>query len=49
VLSVEVVGVYKTSPKAYQLAVDRLGIERTAISFQSSNAWDAYEVLTPNL
>jgi 2-haloacid dehalogenase len=42
VLSVEEVGVYKTHPKAYQLAVDRLGIERTAISFQSSNAWDAY-------
>jgi 2-haloacid dehalogenase len=42
VLSVEEVGVYKTHPSAYQLAVDRLGIERTAISFQSSNAWDAY-------
>ena len=42
VLSVEEVGVYKTHPNAYQLAVDRLGIERTAISFQSSNAWDAY-------
>jgi len=42
VLSVEEVGVYKTHPDVYQLAVDRLGIERTAISFQSSNAWDAY-------
>jgi 2-haloacid dehalogenase len=41
-LSVEEVGVYKTHPKAYQLAVDRLGITRTAISFQSSNAWDAH-------
>jgi 2-haloacid dehalogenase len=42
VLSVEEVGVYKTHPDVYQLAIDRLGIERTAISFQSSNAWDAY-------
>jgi 2-haloacid dehalogenase len=42
VLSVEEVGVYKTHPKVYQLAVDRLGVKPTAISFQSSNAWDAY-------
>jgi 2-haloacid dehalogenase len=42
VLSVEEVGVFKTHPKTYQLAVDRLGIKPTAISFQSSNAWDAY-------
>lgn len=42
VLSVEEVGVYKPSPKVYQLAVDRLGIAASAISFQSSNAWDAY-------
>jgi 2-haloacid dehalogenase len=42
VLSVEEVGVYKPHPKVYQLAVDRLGISASAISFQSSNAWDAY-------
>jgi 2-haloacid dehalogenase len=42
ILSVEEVGVYKTHPSVYQLAVDRLGIEPSAISFQSSNAWDAY-------
>jgi 2-haloacid dehalogenase len=42
VLSVEDVGVYKTHPKVYQLAVHRLGTEPAAISFQSSNAWDAY-------
>jgi 2-haloacid dehalogenase len=42
VLSVEDVGVYKPHPKVYQLAVDRLGIPAPAISFQSSNAWDAY-------
>jgi 2-haloacid dehalogenase len=42
VLSVEDVAVYKPHPKVYQLAVDRLGIPASAISFQSSNAWDAY-------
>lgn len=42
VLSVEEVGVYKPDPLVYQLAVDRLGISAPQISFQSSNAWDAY-------
>jgi 2-haloacid dehalogenase len=42
VLSVEEVGVYKPHPKVYGLAVDRLAILASAISFQSSNAWDAY-------
>jgi 2-haloacid dehalogenase len=42
VLSVEEVGVFKTSPKVYQLAPDRLGLLPEQISFQSSNAWDAY-------
>ena len=42
VLSVEEVGVYKPHSKVYQLAVDRLGIPARAISFLSSNAWDAY-------
>jgi 2-haloacid dehalogenase len=42
VLSVETVGVYKPHPRVYQLAVERLGITAEAISFQSSNAWDAY-------
>src|SRR6516162_4596918 len=42
VLSVELVGVYKPNPKVYQLTVDRLAIPAGAISFQSSNAWDAY-------
>src|SRR6516162_7735049 len=39
---VEAVGVYKPHPKVYHLAVDRFGIPAVAISFQSSNAWDAY-------
>lgn len=42
VLSVEEVGVFKTHPKVYQLAIDRLETEATAVSFQSSNAWDAH-------
>ena len=42
VLSVEAVGVYKPHPRAYRLAADRLAIPAGAISFQSSNAWDAY-------
>jgi 2-haloacid dehalogenase len=42
VLSVEEVGVFKTHPEVYRLAVDRLGVPAAAISFQSSNAWDAY-------
>src|SRR5579883_1851140 len=33
VLSVEEVGVYKPHPKVYQLAVDRLGVKASAISF----------------
>lgn len=42
VLSVEEVGVYKTHPSVYRLAVERLAVPASAISFQSSNAWDAY-------
>lgn len=42
VLSVEEAGVFKPHPKVYRLAVDRLGLAAEAISFQSSNAWDAY-------
>lgn len=42
ILSVEDVGVFKPHPKVYQLAVDRLDMPASAISFQSSNAWDAY-------
>ena len=42
IISVEDAGVYKPHQKVYQLSVDRLGISASAISFQSSNAWDAY-------
>lgn len=45
-LSVEDVGIYKPDPRVYQLAVDRLGVAREQISFQSSNAWDAVGAAT---
>jgi 2-haloacid dehalogenase len=41
-LSVEEAGFFKPHPKVYQLALDRLQLPVDAISFQSSNAWDAY-------
>lgn len=40
VLSVEAVGIFKPHPSVYQLAVDQLEVSASAISFQSSNAWD---------
>ncbi len=42
VLSVDAVGVFKTHPRVYQYALDRIGLPAKAVSFQSSNAWDAY-------
>lgn len=41
ILSVEEVGIFKPHPKVYQIAVDRLGVSKERISFQSSNSWDA--------
>lgn len=42
VLSVEEVGVYKPHAKVYELATKHLGVPAEVISYQSSNAWDAY-------
>ena len=42
ILSVHPAGIFKPHPSVYQLAVDRLGVPASAISFQSSNAWDAH-------
>jgi 2-haloacid dehalogenase len=42
VISVEDAGIYKPHPSVYQLAVDRLALPATAMTFQSSNGWDAY-------
>lgn len=41
VLSVDAAGIYKPSPRVYQLAVDRLGVAPVDIGFVSSNGWDA--------
>ncbi|MFO1352781.1 MAG: haloacid dehalogenase type II [Gammaproteobacteria bacterium] len=41
VLSVQEVGIFKPSPRVYQLAVDRLSTQPRAVCFLSSNAWDA--------
>jgi 2-haloacid dehalogenase len=42
VLSADAVRAFKTHPTVYQYAVDRLRVPASAISFQSSNAWDAH-------
>ena len=41
VLSVDVVHVYKPSPRVYQLAVDAIGLPTDQLMFVSSNGWDA--------
>lgn len=41
ILSVDDAGVYKPSPRVYQLAVDELKRTPDRIGFVSSNAWDA--------
>ncbi len=41
ILSVEEIGIFKPEPAVYQMGVDRLGVAKENISFQSSNAWDA--------
>ncbi len=41
VLSIEATGIFKPDPRVYQLAVDRLELERERIGFISSNGWDA--------
>jgi 2-haloacid dehalogenase len=41
VLSVDAAGIFKPSPRVYQLAVDRLRLPASRIAFVSSNGWDA--------
>jgi len=41
VLSVDAAGIYKPSPRVYQLALDRLRVPPPRIGFVSSNCWDA--------
>ncbi|OIR08057.1 (S)-2-haloacid dehalogenase 4A [mine drainage metagenome] len=42
VLSADAVQVFKTHPRVYDYALQRLGVRADQISFQSSNAWDAF-------
>lgn len=46
VLSVEAVGVYKPHPSVYELVGRQFDVPLSAISFQSSNAWDAVAAAT---
>jgi 2-haloacid dehalogenase len=41
VISVDAAGIYKPSPRVYQLAVDALGLPPVRIGFVSANGWDA--------
>ena len=40
ILSVDAAGIYKPSPRAYQLAVEALKLPPARIGFVSSNGWD---------
>lgn len=42
VLSADAVGVFKTDPRVYRYGLDTLGLTAAQVSFQSSNAWDAF-------
>jgi len=42
VLSVEQAGVFKPHPDVYRLATDHFAVAPSAITFVSSNGWDAY-------
>jgi 2-haloacid dehalogenase len=41
ILSVDEAGIYKPSPRVYQLAVDHLKLLPVRVGFVSSNGWDA--------
>jgi 2-haloacid dehalogenase len=40
IISVDEVKIYKPSPRVYQLATQRLGVQKEAVGFVSSNCWD---------
>ena len=40
IISVDIIKIFKPSPKVYQLATDQLGCNTEEILFFSSNAWD---------
>ena len=41
IYSVDAIGIYKPSPRVYQLALEQLALSAQEICFQSANAWDA--------
>jgi len=41
-LSIDEARIYKTSPRTYQIVLDRLGLRREEVCFLSSNCWDAH-------
>ena len=42
IISVEAVKIFKASPRVYQLGLERLDVDRTALGFVSSNSWDIH-------
>ncbi len=42
VLSADMVQVFKTDPRVYDYGLQQLGLRAEQVSFQSSNAWDAF-------
>lgn len=42
VLSADAVKVFKTDPSVYEYGLRQLGVRAEQVSFQSSNAWDAF-------
>ena len=42
VISVDELGLYKPRPEVYALVGKHLGVDGQAVSFQSSNSWDAH-------
>lgn len=40
IVSVEDIKIFKVSPRAYNLGLERLGVSRTGLGFVSSNSWD---------
>ncbi|MGC9193948.1 MAG: haloacid dehalogenase type II [Syntrophobacteraceae bacterium] len=42
IVSIETAGIYKPHPSVYGAALDSLSLEKDAVCFISSNAWDAH-------
>jgi len=42
VLSADAVQIFKTDPRVYEYGLAQLGVRAEQVSFQSSNAWDAF-------